>query len=403
MTLSNQRVSAVSEVDLTLGRRLADVAPSAILEVSRKVREMRAVGRDVIHLGAGIPTPSPAYLKQPIEIDPNLNQLLDPAGIPDLRAALSARLMADYGLAYDPASQIVVTVGAKQACHAALFALIDPGDEVAILDPAWVTYGPTVELAGGVAKRFMLDPARDYALDAEAVAAACGPKCRVIILNTPHNPTGRVFTRDELQAVADLAIARNLWVISDESFDKYVYDGRAHVCIASLPGMAERTVMLRSFSKAYGFMGGRVGYLAAPARVAALVSRYNGHVISCVSPILQSVACHLLAGEPDWTEELRAAYQVKRDVTAAAVNVMPGLSCAVPEGTFYIWADVRPSGMSATDFCTDLLEGAGIALTPGEAFGALGEGFVRFNLAGPMDVIEEGLERMGSYLKGRRA
>ncbi len=388
-----------SDTQPRLGQRLAALAPSAIIEVGRKVRELRAAGRDIIHLGAGIPTPSPEFLTQPFQIRPEMNQLHDPAGDVALRTGISNRLREDYGLKYDPLTQIVVTVGAKQALYASLISLINPGDEVAILDPSWVTYGPSIELAGGIPKSFSLDRERGYALDVDALKAVCGPKTRVIVLNTPHNPTGRVFTRDELQPIADFALERGLWVISDESFDKFVFDGNQHLSIAALPSMQDRTIILKSFSKAYGFIGGRVGYVAAPAPVAVLLRRFNEHVVSCVSPMLQSIALALLDGDPAWTDTLRSAYQIKRDFVAAAVDAIPGMTCALPDGTFYIWADISPLEKSAAAFCDRLLTEAGVALTPGETFGSLGEGFVRFNLAGPMAPMEEGMRRVDAFVR----
>lgn len=380
------------------GQRLAKIPPSGTMEVGRKVRALRGAGVDVIHLGAGSPTPSPEILSQPFSFDPASNTLGDPAGTAELRAAIARKLQNDQKLTYDPASEIILTIGAKQGLYAVLLALIEPGDEVAILDPAWVTYGPSIMLAGGIPKPFSLDHSAGYRLDAAALADVLGPRTAAIVINTPHNPTGRVFSPDELQGIADLAARNGSWVICDESFDKFVFDGRRHVGIASLPDMRDRTVVLQSFSKAYGFIGGRIGYLAAPACVAGLVRRFNEHVLSCVSPFLQSVALGALGEDPGWTARLQAAYQDKRDLAVAALRELEGFACDRPEGTFYVWANISAFGKSSEQFASDLLDGARVAVTPGSAFGAGGEGFIRFNLAGPTEPIEEGLRRIGAWL-----
>jgi aspartate aminotransferase len=381
-----------------VGRRLAAIPPSGTIAVSRKVRELRRQGVDVINLGAGSPEPAPECISKPVLFAPEQNAIGDPAGDVALRSAISDKLARDQALPYDPATQIVVTVGAKQGLYAALLALIDPGDEVAVMDPAWVTYAPSIQIAGGVCKTFPLNRNNGFRLDAKAVLAAIGPRTRAIIINTPHNPTGRVFTESELGSVADLAGEYNLWVISDESFEKFVFDGRRHVSIAAFPGMTERTVILQSFSKNYGLIGARVGYLAAPEAIAAQVSRFGEQVLSCVSPLMQSLALSALAEEPGWTTKLREHYERKREVTVEGVRACPGLTCEIPEGTFYVLADITSCDMPSFDFAMHLLEKARVAVTPGSAFGLNGEGYVRFNLAGSLDLIERGLERIRASL-----
>jgi aspartate aminotransferase len=376
------------------GARLSSIPASGTMAVGRRVRGLRDLGVDVIHLGAGIPEPSPHCLLNPVSFAPELNALGDPAGDLLLRSRLAEKLRTDQGLHYDPVTQITVTIGAKQALYAALLALIDPGDEVLIMDPAWVTYAPSVQIAGGIPKIFPLDRAQGFRLTTKAIEAAISRRTRVIIVNTPHNPTGRVFDEQELVGVAELAQKHGLWVISDESFEKFVFDGRRHISIAGLPGMPARSVVLQSFSKNYGLAGARVGYLAAPSSVAALVTRFNEQVLSCVSPLMQSLALSALAEEPAWTEKLRTHYERKRQVAIESIGSCPGFSCDVPEGTFYVLADISSFEMSSADFAMRLLEKARVAVTPGSAFGAGAEGFVRFNLAGPLELICAGLERI---------
>lgn len=374
--------------------RLAAVPPSGTIAIGRRVRQLRAQGIDVVNLGGGVPDPAPACLSRPFALKPELNAIGDPAGDPALRTGIAERLIMDLGLAYDPQTELAITVGAKQGLYAVLLSLIDPGDEVAILDPAWVTYAPSVALAGGVARTFALDEARDFALDAGALSRAVTSRTRAVVINTPHNPTGRVFTESELCGVADICRERNLWVISDESFDKFVFDDHRHLSIATLPEMRARTVVLKSFSKAYGMIGARVGYVAGPTDVVAGVVKFSEQVTSCVSPFMQALALAALAEEPGWTRRLSDGYRRKRDLVVDAVRGLEGFDCRVPEGTFYVFADIRRLGLTSAEAAESILEKARVALTPGSAFGAGGEGYVRFNLAPSLDIIRDGLGRL---------
>lgn len=394
MTPAAPQPKIVPESEPPVGRRLAAIPPSGTMAVGRRVRELRAQGIDVINLGGGVPEPAPEFLSRPIQFPADLNAGGDPAGEPKLRRAIADKLSRDQGLNYDPETEIAVTIGAKQGLYAALLAMIDPGDEVAVLDPAWVTYAPSVVLAGGTVRAFRLDAARGFALDAPALEAAITEKTRAIVVNTPHNPTGHVFTAADLEPVARIARERNLWVISDESFERFVFDGRAHLSVATLPGMRERTVVLQSFSKGYGLIGARVGYLAAPGRIASQVARFNEQVLTSVSPFAQFMAMQALAEEPQWTPKLQAHYAMKRDITVAAVRALPGFDCHVPDGAFYVFADVTRLGKSSAAVVDEILDRARVALTPGSAFGEGGEGYVRFNLAGPVAAIREGLDRL---------
>ena len=374
--------------------RLAAIPPSGTIAIGRRVCQLRAQGIDVVNLGGGVPDPAPDCLSRPFALKHELNAIGDPAGDPALRAGIAERLESDQGTAYDPLTEIAITVGAKQGLYAALLSLIDPGDEVAVLDPAWVTYAPSVAIAGGVARTVALDPTHGFALDVGTLSRVVTENTRVVVINTPHNPTGRVFTEAELSGVADICRERNLWVISDESFDKFVFDNHHHLSIAALPGMRERTVVLKSFSKAYGMIGARVGYVAGPADVIVGIIKFSEQVTSCVSPFMQALALSALAEEPDWTRRLRASYCRKRDLVVEGVRKLKGFDCRIPEGTFYVFADIRGLGMSSVEAAESILEKACVALTPGSAFGAGGEGYVRFNLAPSLDIIQDGLNRL---------
>jgi aspartate aminotransferase len=307
---------------------------------------------------------------------------------------LAQKLLRDQGLAYDPETEIVVTNGAKQAILPVLLAILEPGDEVLVLDPCWVSYAPTIRIAGGVPRPVSLRQGDSFVLDRSALAAQVTKRTRAMIINTPHNPTGRVFTREELGGVAAIAAERNLWVLSDESFDKFVYDGHRHTSIAALDEMRQRTVVIQSFSKAFALPGARVGYLASPAALCRSVARFNEHVITCVSPLMQSLALRALADEAPWTRRLLERHRLKREVVHAALARIPRIRFTPTEGTFYAFADVRGFDASSAAFADRMIDEARVAITPGIAFGACGEGYVRINLAGRLADLEEGLRRM---------
>ncbi len=364
------------------------------MAVGATVRDLRARGTHIINLGGGTVEPAPRCLDSPIAFAARRNAGGDPAGELDLRTALAKKLARDQSLAYAPGTEIVVTVGAKQAMLPVLLAVLESGDEVLVLDPCWVSYAPTIRLAGGMPVPVSLRHEETFRLDAAAIAKAVTPRTRAIVINTPHNPTGRVFTREELAGVAAVAVERNLWVLSDESFDKFVFDGHRHVSIASLEDMRERTVVIQSFSKAFALPGARVGYLAAPAAVCRSVVRFNEHVITCVSPMMQAVALAALAEEVAWTERLIDRYRVKRQVVAEALARIPGLRFKPGEGTFYSFVDVRSHEPSSQAFADRMIEQARVAVTPGIVFGESAEGYVRINLVGPLAELEEGLRRL---------
>jgi aspartate/methionine/tyrosine aminotransferase len=395
---TNAAVIAATPASPPVGGRLSDLSPSGTMEVGTVVRRLRSEGVNVINLGGGMAEPDAPCLREPVLFPGELNVGSDPAGEADLRAALALKLGRDLGLAYDPATEIVVTTGAKQAVLPTLLSVIEPGDEVLVLDPCWVTYAPAVQLAGGVARRVPMRQGGGFRLDADVLAAQVTAKTRAMILNSPHNPTGRVFTAEELAAAASVACANDLWVLSDESFDKFVFDGHRHLSIAALDGMRDRTAVIQSFSKAFALPGTRVGYLAAPEPLCRSVTRFNEHVITCVSPLMQSVALAALEDEAGWTDRLLAHYREKRDVAHEALARMPGLRFAPTEGTFYAFVDITAHGLSSRGFTARLLETARVAVTAGSAFGAGAEGYVRVNLVGPLSDIREGLRRMREAL-----
>lgn len=382
-----------------LNARLGTLPPSGTMAVGAEIRRRRACGIEVINLGGGLAEPAPACLDVPFALDPRRNAGGDPAGELDLRTALAHKLARDQDLEFDPVHEIVVTTGAKQAILPTLLAMIDTGDEVLVFDPSWVSYAPAIRLAGGFPKPVRLRHGNEFRVDRSTLAAHVTSRSRAIIVNTPHNPTGRVFTADELASVAAIALEHNLWVISDESFDKFVFDGHRHLSIASLAQMRQRTVVVQSFSKAFALPGARIGYLAAPAPLCDAVVRFNEHVITCASPLMQSLALSALLDEMAWTTRLLERTRLKRASAHDGLREIRGIEFAPTQGTFYVFANIKAHCASSAAFATRLLDTCNVAVTPGIAFGESAEGYVRINLVGPLDGIREGLRRMRTALR----
>lgn len=374
--------------------RLITLWPSGTLEVGRRVRSLRAQGIDVISLGGGQPDPQPARFLQAFSFSADLNVVGQPAGERELREAIAGQLLREQQLRYDQDGEIAVTVGAKHAVFAALLSVLEPDDEVILFDPGWVSYASMIDMIGAKVKRVSLRDGNRFVLRKDRLTAAVGPRTRAIVMNSPHNPTGRVFTSEELGAVADVAEKRDLWVIADESFSKFVFDAHVHSSIASLPGMKRRSVVVRSFSKDYALPGCRVGYIAAPEALCKVVVHLNEHVISSVSPLLQRLARLALEDDVDWTRTLRSAYHRKRDLAVGLLSGHDSITYVRPEGTFFLFLRIEGMGGSSVEIADRLLQRARVAVTPGAVFGPQGEGFVRISLGGPEAALAAGLERL---------
>lgn len=378
-----------------LSTRLRALPPSGTLLVAQKVRALRAQGRTIFNLSGGAPDPAPPISLGVAPITSEENALGDPRGEPALRGAFAARLARTHGVVRSAEREMVVTIGAKQGVYFSLLALLECGDEVIVIDPCWVTYAPSIALAGGCAVPVSLSA--DRALDVAAIAAAVTSKTRAILINTPHNPTGRVFTESELSALAQLVKEKGLWLICDESFDLIVFDGRRHVSPGALDVIRERTVLLYSFSKAFALPSARVGMLVGPEPLCRLVATCTQQLISSVALPSQKLALAGLQREDEWAPHLRRAYQAKRDACLKALIADKRLATTVPEGTFYLFPNIARLGMSSAALTDQLLGQAGVAVTPGDVFGAAGEGHIRLNLVGPLEHVLAGI---GALLQG---
>ena len=387
-------------LEYRFARRVTAIEPSPTVAVSDLARRLQAEGQDVIDLGGGDPDfPTPAHIVAAAAdaMEAGDTHYVASPGIPELRRAIAEKLRVDNRLEYDP-GEIVVTPGGKAAIYAAIMALVDEGDEVLILDPGWVSYAPEVTLAAGKPVRVPLSAEDDFAINAERLASHATPRTRALILCTPNNPTGRVATAAELAAVAALARERDLLVLSDEIYEKLVYDGAVHTSIASLPGMRERTVTLNGFSKAYAMTGWRLGYLAAPTPIVKQVLKVHSHSVTCATSFGQRGAVAALAGPQDFIGRMVAAYDRRRHLVCDRLNAIPGVYCPLPQGAFYAFPDIRGTGLSSTACAELLIERARVAVTPGNAFGDAGEGHIRLSFATSDALLTSAVQRMAETL-----
>jgi N-succinyldiaminopimelate aminotransferase len=360
----------------------------------------RAVATGSVNLGQGFPdTDGPQAIKDAAirAISEGRGNQYPPAhGLPELRAAITSHQHRFYGIERDPATEVVVATGASEAIAAALLALVDAGDEVVVFSPWFDLYAAAISLAGGTRVEVPLT-AGAFRPDADALRAAITPRARLLILNSPHNPTGSVFTRDELRAIADVVAEHDLWVISDEAYEHLVYSGSEHVPFATLPGMAERTVTVGSAGKSLSLTGWKVGWATGPADLIAAVRVARQH-LSYVSsgPFQWAVAEGLALPDGYWTS-LRVDLEHKRDLLCSGLTAL-GLPTTVPQGTYFATTDVRPLGYAdGWTFCRELPDRAGVVAIPHEAFHGnpeAGKPFVRWAFCKQPDVLAEALTRL---------
>jgi len=382
-----------------LAQTIASIAPSMTLAVNDKAKAMQAAGEDVIVLAGGDPdfdTPRHIVAAMFAAIEAGHTHYPSPmAGIPAALEAVAAKMERDNGVSIaDPRRQVILTPGGKWALYLALAALVNPGDEVLYMEPAWVSYEPMLTLIGAQPVPLPLAGDDNFQVTAAAIRARVTPRTKAILINTPCNPTGRVLSRAELEAIAAVAQEADLYLVADEIYEKLVFDGRDHISIASLPGMAERTVTVSGLTKSYAMTGWRMGWLAGPAPVVAVATKLNGHSVSCAATFTMYALIAALEGPQDAVAEMRDAYQARRDFMVKALNEIEGVECRSIEGAFYLFPRFPGSTRNSLELAEALLELGGIAGTPGIAFGESGEGHVRFSIATGMDELERAVERL---------
>jgi len=375
---------------------------SGTLEVTDKIRQMSYDGYEIINFAGGTLDNTPLIVKEATKraIDEGFGSTLtDSAGSFELREAIAEKLASKEGIQVDPRSQVIVTVGAKNAILEAIQATVEPGEEVIIIDPFWPSYRPLVSLTGAKSKLVAMRRDGCFKLDANKIRHEISYKTRMIMINTPHNPTGRVLTKKEIEAVCEIAKEYNLIVLSDECYKELVYDGNIHYSIASFPNMDERTITVYSFGKAYTMFGWRIGYAVANEEIINKMLMIQSNSVSCPTSFAQKGAVAALVECETHVNQIVKMYQKLRDITVKQLNEIQGISCAIPEGGFWVFPDVSEITQYSDPLVNYLLEEGKIATVPGSAFGNAALGHLRMSYRHKETYLRNGLKKLETTIK----
>ncbi len=389
-----------------LSRRARAITPSATLAITARAKELKGQGVDVVAFAAGEPDfDTPGYITKAAHeaIDAGKTRYTPAAGTPELKEAIAKKLADDNGLEYS-AGEIIVSCGAKHSLANIVLAMIDDGDEVLLPAPYWVSYPQMVRLAGGVVRVLPTKSEDGFKVTPGQVAEACTERTKLFILNSPSNPTGAVYTREEIAALGKVLLEKGVWCLSDEIYEKLIYDGVRHDSIAAVvPEMKERTIVVNGHSKAYAMTGWRIGYAAGPADVIKASASMQSHTTSNPASVSQAAATAALQGGKDVVEQMRAEFERRRNRLVEGLRAIPGVKVPVmPQGAFYVFPDVSglygkgafAEAKGSVEFAKVCLETSHVAVVPGEAFGE--DNCVRLSYATSMESIEEGLRRLAS-------
>jgi len=381
--------------------RMSQLGTETAFEVLAKARALEAKGKTIVHLEIGEPDfDTPATIRQAgiRAIEEGFTHYGPSAGLPEVREAIASYIAKDRGMTVTP-DQVVVTPGGKPVLTFSVLACVNPGDEVIVPNPGFPIYESAVRFAGGTPVSLLLREDRQFRFGAADIEPLLTSRTRMVVLNSPHNPTGSVLSPHDLDEIAALLRDREIFVLSDEIYSKILYEG-AHETIATRPGMAERTVLLDGFSKTYAMTGWRLGYGVMNPALAKHVARLATNVYSCATSFVQRAAPVALHGPQDEVRSMVAEFRRRREAIVEGLNAIPGVRCAKPAGAFYVFPNVTALGMKSAELERLLLEEAGVAALSGTAFGSNGEGYVRFSYANSIENIREGLRRFEAFAQG---
>jgi aspartate aminotransferase len=378
-----------------IATRVAELNGEGALSVFARAKELEKLGRSIIHLELGEPDFHPAApvvdaLRSAVAA--GRDRYVSPRGIPALREAVAEYLQRTRNVHAAP-EQVLIAPGCKMALSLAMMALIEPGDEVLYPDPSFPIYPSFVRGLGAKAVPFFLEEKNQFQPDLRELAAKISPRTKVLIFNSPNNPTGTVFTDAALAQIADLAAKHDLWIIADEIYARILFDG-AYKSIWSLPGMAERTIIIDGFSKSFAMTGWRLGYAVAPPQVIDAMDLLVLNTFTCAAEFTQVAAIEALRDATAAVDAMVAEYRKRRDLFVAGLNRIPGFRAQSPEGAFYAWVNIEETGLSAQELASTLLEEAGVAAIAGAAFGTAGKNYLRFSLVSARNLLEQALERI---------
>ncbi len=379
-----------------IARHVAGIGRSGIRDFFEIVQSME----DVISLGIGEPDfDTPWHIREAAiySLEQGRTGYSSNLGTPELRQAIADYVAKHYGVSYEGRTEVLVTVGVSEAIDLALRALLNPGDEVLYHEPCYVSYNPSVALAHGVPVSIPTHSEDEFRLTATELAKKITPKSKVLMLNFPCNPTGATQTEEELRQLAALCVEHDLVVITDEIYSELVYSGSRHVSIAALPGMRERTIFLHGFSKAFAMTGFRIGYACAPVELIEAMMKIHQYGILCAPVTAQDAALEALQNGARDVRHMRREYEMRRNFIVRSLNEM-GLECFRPQGAFYVFPDIRSTGLASPEFSLRLLRAKNVAVVPGTAFGPSGAGFIRCSYATGLPEIKEAMGRLAEFV-----
>jgi aspartate aminotransferase len=385
---------------MRVASRMATIGTETAFEAAARARALEAEGRSIIHLEIGEPdfdTPANIRAAAARALEEGWTHYGPPFGLPELREAIAADVSSRKGFSAS-ANRVVVTPGAKPIMFYALLALAEQGDEVIYPDPGFPIYESMARFAGATPVPLPIRQEHDFRADLDELESLITPRTRLLVINSPANPTGGVFTRQDVERIAELALRHDLVVLADEIYGRIVYDGE-HVSIASLDGMAERTIVLDGFSKTFAMTGWRLGYAVVPEWLLPAYSKLIINSVSCTAAFSQIAAVEALTGPQDSVDAMVREFLARRDLVVEALNAIPGVSCLTPAGAFYVFPDISGTGLSGSELADRLLQGAGVCVLSGTAFGQVGRDHVRVSYANSQENLREALSRLGEFVR----
>jgi len=389
-------------MSMKLASRVGQVPPSLTLAISAKAKAMKGEGIDVCSFSAGEPDfDTPEHIKAAAKaaLDAGKTKYGPATGEPKLREAIARKLREENGLCYN-AENVIVTNGGKHSLFNLILVLIEQGDEVIIPAPYWLSYPEMVKLAGGTPVIVPTDASTGYKITPDQLRSSITPKTKLFVLNSPSNPTGMVYTPAEIKALAEVVVEKDILVVSDEIYERILYDGAEHLSIGAVgPEIFDRTIISNGFAKAYSMTGWRLGYLAGSVELIKAATTLQGHSTSNVCTFAQYGAIAALESSQDCVEEMRQAFAARRQVMLERLNAIPGLFCPKPDGAFYMFPNISKTGLKSLEFCDALLESQQVAVIPGIAFGA--DECIRLSYATDMESIEKGMDRLEKFVRSQ--
>ena len=386
---------------MRLARRMDSIGTETAFEAAARARALEATGRSVIHLEIGEPdfdTPANVRAAAKKALDDGATHYPPFAGVVDLRAAIAEDATARKGFPVDP-SQVFVTVGGKGVMVYAIMALVDPGDEVIVPDPGYPIYESITRFVGGTPVPIPIRMENDFRLDVDELASLITPRTKLLVINSPANPTGGVLTPNDIKRIGELALRHDIVVLADEIYARILYDGAEHLSIASLPGMAERTIVLDGFSKTFAMTGWRLGYAIVPPSLIQMYGQLVINTISCAPTFAQIGAVEALRGPQGPMDDMVAEFRARRDLVVDGLNGIPGIRCLSPKGAFYAFPDISGTGLSGKELADRLLLESDVCVLAGTAFGGIATNHIRISYANSRENLSKALERIRGFVE----